>query len=125
MKTTIRAVIIALVLISCVTRSWAAPCSSVLMATRPCDLSVGQPAPYAGVLMTETTANDLIAAKFAVKRLTIQLAGADETLSLKDKRILDLEVALEDAPGPMINSPWFWLAIIGAGALGVWGGSQL
>jgi len=113
----IRAAIIGLVLIAMATRSWAAPCGTSPM---PCDLAAGAVSPYTGVLMSEATADDLIADHFEAKRLAIKLAGADEKIGILNVRVAELEAA-----PAFYETPWFWLGLIGAGALGVWAGSEL
>ena len=116
-KAAIRAIIIGLVILSAATRTWALPCSDAPM---PCDLEAGATSPYKGVLMSEATADDLIADHFEMKRLTIKLAGADEKIGILQVRVAELEAAPE-----FYESPWFWLAVIGAGAAGIWAGSEL
>lgn len=97
--------------------------------TYPCDIRTGEPAPYDGTLMTESTARSLNDKVFDVESLNLRLeliaklravdakTNADLTAKLKEK--------IEDAPHPFYESPWFWVGAIGAFAGGVYLGSKL
>lgn len=99
-------------------RSWGAPCSIVRTDKMPCEIATGDGAPYDGVLMTDSTARDLIDKVFLVKKLEIQLRAEEQERAADNAShqevIYKLRVKLEDAPLPFYESPWFWLGIAGA-----------
>lgn len=103
----------------------AAPCSILLEQDLPCDIQQGSEAPYSGVLMTESTAWDLTSRIYKVKELELQIGLLNATAAidakLHDKVVYALKVELENQPNVFYESPWFWLAAIGAftGGLGL------
>lgn len=116
--TLFRLLVVASVLFGMVTRSWGNPCSSVLRDMLPCQLEVGQASPYTGVLMTDSTARNLLEQLFLVKTLEIQLAAEEQERAadnaMNKSIIHQLKVKIEDAPLPFYESPWFWLGVAGA-----------
>lgn len=116
--TLFRLLVVTFVLFGMVTRSWSNPCSSVLRDTLPCQLEVGQQSPYTGVLMTDSTARDLVEKLFLVKSLEIQLQAEEQERAadnaMNKSIIHQLKVKIEDAPLPFYESPWFWLGVAGA-----------
>lgn len=122
-----RVVIVCLVLLGIATKTWAAPC--VPGSSGACTLAAGAPAPYAGILMSETMADDLAEMPYRLRRLQADLE-LEQALRNADNRysrtvITRLETALEDTPDPWYKSPWFWLGIIAAGVGGVVAGTHI
>lgn len=122
-----RVVIVCLVLLGFATKTWAAPC--VPGGREACTLVQGAPAPYAGVLMTETMASDLADMPYRLRKMQADLE-LEQALRNADNRyhrtvITRLEVALEEAPDPWYKSPWFWLGVIAAGVGGYVAGASL
>lgn len=118
MTTFFRLLIVTTVLFAMSLRSWAAPCSILRTDHMPCELATGAESPYDGVLMTDSTARDLLDKLFLVQRLEIQL-HAEEREHAADNTshqgvIFKLRTKLEDAPLPFYESPWFWLGVAGA-----------
>lgn len=104
-------------------------CSILRTDETPCDIRVGEPAPYTGTLMTESTARSLADKVFDVQSLELRLELLTKLRAIDAKTNADLVTKLkekiEDAPHPFYESPWFWIGTIGAFAGGVWLGSQL
>lgn len=124
-----RSLIVSLVVLALATNAWSRnPCTSLSIGTKPCDIQHGQVAPWSGVLMTESTARSLAGKEALSRELTLKLELAEKTRTLLEaryeKRLSELEVQLEQAPSPLIENPWFWLSVVGAGvggvAFGVW-----
>lgn len=122
----VRLVIVLLVTLAFATKAWAAPCSG---AREACLLEMGKAAPYTGILMTETMADSLGALPYKIRELESLLVLTRDEAASAAKRdaevIFKLEKELEDTPGPVYESPWFWLGIVGGVIGGAFLGAEL
>lgn len=122
----VRILIVLLVMLAMLTKTWAAPCNG---AREACLLEMGKPAPYTGILMTETMADSLVDLPYELRELESLLALTRDEAASAAKRdaevIFKLERELEDAPGPVYTSPWFWLGIVGGVVGGAFLGAEL
>lgn len=102
-----------LMVIVMATRAIAEPCNAIMVDELPCEIVVGDPAPYSGTLMTKSTAYSLQDKVFEVKKLRIALdalqLSKDTMAETYEIRIVDLKVQLEDAPRPLLEQPVFWI----------------
>ena len=110
--------LVALLLVLLVTgRSWAAPCNVLLLDELPCEIQGGDPAPFTGTLMSKSTARSLADKVYEIKKLKIDVAAlklaSSEIASTYETRISDLKIQLEDAPRPLLEQPFFWIAVGG------------
>lgn len=96
-------------------------CTSLLLDEVPCELSFGDPAPYSGTLMSRSTARSLADKVFELEDLRIDLEALRLASRVERERdaikIVELKIALENAPRPLLEQPAFWivsgLALIG------------
>lgn len=99
----------------------ASPCSILLFDERPCEIQVGELAPYTGTLMTKSTARSLTDKVFELKTLQVDYDELKLTSQVMydtyEKRILQLQIELEDAPRPLLEQPLFWI-VSGAALVG-------
>ena len=98
--------------------AFADPCSMLMASDVPCEINWGEPAPYSGTLMTDSTARSLADKVFDLEDLQIDYDALKEASRVQadtyEKRILDLKVRLEKAPRPLLQQPLFWIVSISA-----------
>lgn len=69
--------------------------------------------------MTDSTARSLASKEAVAQGVQIRFdaleAAMESNRSHYEKRLAQLEKELDEAPRPLLENPWFWVSVVGAG----------